>query len=227
MSQRVFNNFLVNGVAYYQNPLTLILDGDAVVEAVYNYVSALFMSAPSTPQTAGSSVRVTFTFTNTGGDTDVTFTLKDQTGATLGTTILPVAGNTSNNAGLIDFTMPNADTTLTLTHNKGSSYATGALTLLARVATTLTLTLNSTTLLKGVPMGFSGRLTRADGGVVGVQTVVVGLSSGVTLTTVQTASDGAYSGTVLFASTGNYTIGAMFEGSGLLAQSLSLTTHSF
>lgn len=187
-------------------------------------VSGLAITSPSSPQTPGTALTCVFTFTNTGGDGTITFTLKNQLGATYGTVNVSSAAGT-NGSGSIPFTMPTADVTLTVTSNFGGT-ASKAIQALLLVGTNLSLSFSPASATPRAPVTASGYLSRQDNpqnytGVSGV-TVQLLTSTGALIASGTTTSTGGYS--IPFtapATAGSYVYKAYFAGSGLLSASLA------
>jgi hypothetical protein len=224
-----FDHFEVDGVSYIGSPTPnqITIQSPATeqtinVVAVYMGIAALLVTWPTSPQQASAALRVTFTFSNHGGDGVFTFTLRN--GSTvLGNTQISAASGTVNNQGLIDFAMPSSDAALVLTSDYGGE-ADATIQLLSLVPTTLTLSLPASA-SPGSPVPFSGQLTRADGGQPGVEQIQI-ISGSTVYATVNTAADGSYSGS--FTAPATTTIFyASFAGSGLLSASLSLRVRLF
>lgn len=190
----------------------------------YPVVGNLAITGPSSPQLSGAALQCTFTFINTGGDGSTVFTLKKQDGSTLGTQTLATPAGASL-SGVIPFTMPAADITLTLTSNYGGS-ATKTIVVTIEVLTTLTLGLSPTTAKTGATVTASGSLSRNDNptNYVGVSGVAVQLlkSDNTLVASGTTTTTGGYS--ISFtapATAGSYSYKTYFAGSGLLASAFS------
>lgn len=194
-----------------------------LVVTAYQVITNLNMTGPSSPQAPGAVLTVPYTYLNSGGDGDTTFTLKDELGATLATqTRATPAGSGS---GSLTFTMLNKDTTLTLTTNYGGS-ASRVIQVLRAVSTTLSLMLTPTNPRVSTPVVASGVLSRNDdpANYNGVASVTVQLldSAGAVVGTGTTTSTGGYSITFNAPPTpGTYTYHTYFAGSGLLSSALS------
>ena len=188
----------------------------------------LSVTWPASPQIPGTGISVSFTFKNAGGPGTVTFTLKNQAGATLGTVGVFVSeGSTPTYSGSIaSFPMPTADVTLTLTSNYGGS-ASATIQALIKVVTSLTLALSPSSIPVNGVVSVSGKLSRADAGTTGIgsQTInVYDTATGVTIATASTDSAGNFSSSFTAPATaGTYSYTASYVGSGLLSASLSNT----
>ena len=192
----------------------------------YPAVSNLTITGPSSPQPAGAALQCVFTFSNVGGgDGVITFTLKNQAGATLGTVNISVAAGQGVTSGQIPFTMPSADITLTVTSNYGGS-ASKTIVATIQVGTTLTLDLSPSTVKVGETVTASGYLSRNDNpqNYVGVSGVTVQLlkSDNTVVASGTTTATGGYSISFTAPSTaGSYSYKTYFAGSGLLASAFS------
>jgi hypothetical protein len=179
------------------------------------------ITGPSSPQVAGTALTCSFTYLNSGGDGTTVFTLKDQLGATLssGTFSTPAGSGQAN----LNFTMPNQDTTLTLTSSWGGS-ATRVLQKLLAVVTNISIGLSPSSVAPGGVVTASGYLSRADNsqnysGVAGV-TIQLLDSSNALIGSGTTTSTGGYA--IAFnapATAGSYVYKAYFAGSGILSAS--------
>jgi len=198
-----------------------------VVAPAVAVITNIVINTPTSPQASGATLYCDFTYTNTTIGVDwVVFTLKDQTGATLGSPLGINPPPLANGIGSITFTMPNRDTTLTLTSDHGGS-ATKLIQLLAQVATTLTLLLAPNPCLPGASVAVSGKLSRADGLLTGIgsQSIVFKVTSGTTIGTFTTDTNGNYAGSFLAPTEGTYNYQSVYAGSGILASSLSNTVR--
>lgn len=185
-------------------------------------ITNIVINKPTSPQVSGATLYCEFTYTNgTVGVDWVVFTLKDQTGATLGTKGINPPAN-ANGSLSITFTMPNRDTTLTLTSDHGGS-GTKLIQLLTLVATTLTLVLTPNPAPAGESVAVSGKLSRADGLLTGIgsQQIVFKLTDGVAIGTFTTDANGNYTGSFLAPAAGTYNYQTTYAGSGILSASFS------
>lgn len=187
-------------------------------------ISGLTITSPSSPQAVGVALTCIFTFTNAGGDGVITFTLKNQAGATFGTVNVDSPAG-SQRSGSIPFTMPSGDTILTVTSNYGGS-ASKTIQSIVLVGTNLSLGFSPSSPTPGATVTASGYLSRSDNsqnysGVSGV-TIQLLTSAGSLVASGTTTSTGGYS--ISFtapSSAGSYVYKTYFAGSGLLSASLA------
>jgi hypothetical protein len=184
---------------------------------VASIVSCTF---PSSPQKAGTSLKVSFTIINNGVYGTIYYSLRDnRTLEEFGTSTAVLAPGEQRSWDVY-ITMPSRDITLQLSagHIVDSSYYMDDyrqqdILLLIEVLTALTLSLNKTTASPGETLTATGTLTRTDtGSGLGGQTVYL-LVDGSTVKNTTTASDGSYS--MSFSaptSTGAHKVKAEFRG---------------
>ena len=207
---------------------TVSLQSGTPVASIVSY------TFPSSPQKAGTSLKVSFSIKNNGVYGYIYWRLRDNRTLEEFGSWVGVLAPGEQRGWDVYITMPSRDITLQLNagHVIDSSYylddyKSQDILLLTEIETQLTLSLDRTVVSPGATVTASGKLTRKDTGAgVGGQTIYLVLDS-TTVKTTTTSSDGSYSMSFSAPSTaGTYKVHTEFRGATVSTVTLYAISYS-